>query len=299
MTRLVLAVLLLLLAAARPAAALEVVATIKPLQSLAAAVMAGAGTPRLLVDGAFDPHSYALRPSDARALMEAAVVVRVGAGLDSFADKVLRGQRAGTVVTFATLPGVTRLPLRRGGLWEGDGHDHGAATDPHVWLDPLNAKVLASALAEALAAADPAQAALYRGNALALQERLDLLDGEVGMLLRPVRGIPYLVFHDAFQYLEARYRLAPVGSVSLDPERPPGARRLASLRQRIEDGGVACLFRQPQFSPRLVDSLAAGLPVRVAVLDDLGAELPPGPEQYESLLRSLARSLRDCLAGVE
>lgn len=290
---------LLLVVSASPAAALEVVATIKPLHSLAAAVMAGTGSPRLLVEGAADPHSHALRPSDARVLMDAAVVVRVGSGLDSFADKVLRSRTNGTVVTFADLPGVTRLPVRHGGLWEGDGHDHGAQADPHVWLDPLNARILASALADALAAADPAQDALYRANARALQERLDRLDGEIGMLLRPVRGIAYLVFHDAFQYLEARYLLTPVGSVSLDPERPPGARRLAALRQRIQTGVVACLFRQPQFSPRLVDSLAAGLPVRVAVLDDLGADLPAGPELYESLLRGVATSLRDCLAGVE
>lgn len=301
MRRAVLA-LILILASIRPAAALDVVVSIKPLHSLVAAVMAGTGTPVLLLDAAADPHTYALRPSDARALKGAAVVFRVGAGLDAFLDKPLRNLTKSTrVATMAGMPGMVPLAPREGGLWEGDdddhAHGHHQTIDPHLWLDPVNAKAFVRAAAEVLAAADAAQAETYRRNAAATLERLDRLDGEIGMLLRPLRGIPYLVFHDAFQYLEARYQLAPAGSVSIDPERQPGAKRLKALRDRIKGGGIACLFRQPQFSPKLIDTITRGLPVRVGVLDDLGAELPAGPEQYDALLRSLAAGLRDCLAG--
>lgn len=293
---------------ARPAAALEVVASIKPLHSLVAAVMAGTGAPALLLDGAASPHAYALRPSDAKALSAAQVVFLVGGGLETFLDKPLRSLGKGTaVVRMADLPGLTRLPPREGGVWEEDGkHGHGHAhahahhkdaVDSHMWLDPLNAKVFVRAAADTLAARDPANAAAYAANAERTVAALESLDAEIGMTLRPLRGIPYLVFHDAYQYFEHRYAMTPAGAVSIDPERQPGARRLQQLRQRIREGGAACIFREPQFSPKLVEMLVEGLTARQGVLDPLGAALPAGPDMYPALLRGLAQGLRDCLAG--
>jgi zinc transport system substrate-binding protein len=115
--------------------------------------------------------------------------------------------------------------------------------------------------------------------------------------LEPVRGMPFLVFHDAYQYLEHRYGMTAVGAVAIDPERPPGARHLAELRRRIAGTGARCVFAEPQFKPDLVEPLREGTPVRAGVLDPLGADLPPGPGHYEALMRALGESLRTCLAG--
>lgn len=294
------AVLLMVAWPAAGQAAPDVVVSVKPLHALVAAVMQGVGTPALLLEGNASPHVYALKPSEARRLSGADLVFVVGGGLEAFLDKALARLGQGSrIVRMAEAPDVKRLPLREGGLWAGDDHDHRhapAAFDPHLWLDPANAIAFADAAAAALADADPAAAATYRANAAAVRERLRKLDEMLADTLAPARGVPYLVFHDAYHYLEDRYGLTPAGSVSIDPERQPGARRVRQLQDRIAKGGVRCLFREPQFSPRLVEALAAG-GVKVGVLDAYGADLPAGADAYEAMMRRLAEAFRACLAG--
>jgi zinc transport system substrate-binding protein len=298
------AVLVAMLGAARPARAADaplVVASIQPVHALAAAVMAGVGTPALLVHGGGSPHAYSLRPSDARALDAAQVVFWVGPGLELFLRKPL-GALAGRarVEALAEAPGVARLPQREGGLWgqhadahAGEGH---AAYNPHVWLDPRNAQAMTARMAEVLAQADPSHAATYRANAARLRGRLAALEAELAQRLAPLRGRPYLVFHDAYAYLEARYGLEAVGAIAVTPEQAPGARRVSELRAHIRSSGAVCVFAEPQFQPRLLATLLEGTPARGGVLDPLGAALSPGPELYFALMRGLADSLAGCLA---
>jgi zinc transport system substrate-binding protein len=295
--------LVLLNLAQAPAAQAQprVVASIKPVHSLVAAVMDGIGVPTLLVRGGGSPHSYALRPSEARALIEAQVVFWVGPGLEQFLRKPLAALGSGArIVRLDGARGLTLLEQRAGGLWEegeeehGHDHQHGVY-NPHVWLDPRNAQVLAEAIAEVLARTDPAHAAAYRANGERLSGRLAELDAELARRLAPLRGRPFLVFHDAYPYLEARYGLPAIGAISVSPERPPGARRVAALRERIRETGASCVFAEPQFQPRLVQTLLEGTGARGGTLDPLGADLPDGPELYFTLMLNLARGLTDCL----
>jgi len=288
---------------ARPAAAAgtapTVVASIKPVHSLVAGVMEGVGTPALLVRGGASPHAYTLRPSEARALREAQVVFWVGPKLELF----LRGPLAALagearVVALAEAPGVARLPQREGGVW---GHDedesHGpGAYNPHVWLDPRNAEAMVATIADVLAQADPPHAAAYRANAQHLRAGIAALDHELAKRLEPVRERPFLVFHDAYAYLEHRYGLHAVGAITVEPDQPPGARRVIELRERIRDAGAVCVFAEPQFQPHLVRILIEGSDIRAGVLDPLGADLPAGTALYFTLMRDLAKSLRTCLA---
>lgn len=301
----VLAILVLALGRAGAAAELRVVASIKPIHSLVAAVMEGVGTPTLLIEGAAEPHSYALRPSDARALAQADVVFWIGEGLETLLGKPLAAlARQALVVELADSAGLTLLAPRAGGAWAGhdepgapdDFDEHGRpGYDGHLWLDPRNAERLVARMAEALSSRDPTHAAAYRRNAEALATRLDALDGELSATLAPVKDVPYLVFHDAYQYFEARYGLAAVGSVTVAPDRAPGARRLTEIRARIVEAGVRCVFREPQFPPAAVETAVEGTPARVGEIDDLGATLAAGPELYFRLMRDLAGAIRDCL----
>lgn len=286
-------------AAAQP----RVVVSIKPLHSLAAAVMEGVGQPTLLIEGAASPHAYALRPSDARALQAAEVVFWAGPSLETFLPRALGSlARKASVVTLLDTPGLRLLPARRGGAWkaEADAHGHGhaeAAYNPHVWLDPRNAVVLARAMAGALGAADPAHAAAYTANAGRLARRLEALDAELAAKLAPYRERPFLVFHDAYAYLEARYGLRAAGALTVNPEQAPGARRVRELRATVRRSGAVCVFTEPQFEPRVIDTLVEGTAARVGVLDPLGAALPAGPGLYESLMRALAANVAACLGG--
>ncbi|MEX2644254.1 MAG: zinc ABC transporter substrate-binding protein [Acetobacterales bacterium] len=314
---------LVLLVAGKPASAEapRVVASIKPVHSIVAAVMEGVGAPTLLVSGAATPHSYAMRPSDARALASADLVFWVGPALESFLAKPLSVlPDSAKVVRLIDAEGLHRLPVREGGAFEAHehghehghahqraepghdhGHDHGhgpdGAIDPHVWLDPHNAEVMATAVAAALADRDPAHAERYGDNARRLVRELEALDAELREAIAPLHGIPYVVFHDAYQYFEAHYGLQPAGSITIEAERAPGARRVAEVRDRIVALGARCVFGEPQFRSDIVDTLIDGTGARAATLDPLGAALDAGPALYAALLRNLAADLRGCLAG--
>lgn len=273
----------------------SVLATLKPVHSLVAGVMAGAGRPQLLIGGALSEHSYALKPSDARKLGEATVIFEIGPDMETYLSGALAGA-AGRVVVLEQAPGVKRLAARRGGLWGDDGdHDHGP-TDPHIWLDPQNAIAMTRAIAAALAKADPVHAGLYRANAAHQSEALQALDRELAAALAPTKDRPYLVFHDAYHYFEARYGLKSAGAVTVAPDRPVGARRVAQLRQAVIEGRAVCLFREPQFPPKLIETLGQDTKARIGVLDPLGADLEPGPALYGRLMRNLAQSLAHCLS---
>ncbi|MBK1727264.1 zinc ABC transporter substrate-binding protein [Halorhodospira neutriphila] len=299
------ALLALALAAAAPAqAAPRVVASILPLHALAAGVTAGVSEPRLLLDPEDSPHTYTMRPSEARAVRSADLLLYISPHLESFLQPAVEalGDDA-AVLAAAELDGVQLLPARRGEA--GHGHRapaHGEERAPHqqdyhLWLNPANARAIVAALAEALAELDPAHAAAYRANAEALRERLAELDARLRERLAPVRETPYVVFHDAYQHFERRYGLNAVGAVTLHPEQPPGARHLAELRRRIRELGAVCVFSEPQFQPAIVRSLVRGLDVRAGELDPIGSRLEPGPDAYFRLLEGLAEGFRDCLAA--
>jgi zinc transport system substrate-binding protein len=276
------------------AAAPVVLATIKPVHSLVAAVMQGAGTPELLIQGAQSEHSYALKTSDAEKVARARIVFEVGPDLETYLIRPLATLAPNaTVVVLERAPGVRLLPARRGGLWE-DGSDGDGPTDPHIWLDPENAIAMTKAIAAALTKADPARTALYAANRDHEVAMLAALENELRRSLAPVRGRPYLVFHDAYRYFERRFDLSAVGAVTVAPDRPVGPRRIEALRAAILEGKVVCVFREPQFSPRLIDTLVEDSRAKTGVLDPLGAELTPGAGLYPALLRNLAASLNGC-----
>ena len=284
-----------------------VVVSILPLHALVAAVMAGVGTPHLLVRGGASPHDASLRPSDARALSAAKLVVWAGPGLETFLVKPLRALAgAARVLTLTEAPGMIRLKQRPGGAFEAEAgaeaegeadHDERGGVNPHLWLDPRNAIEIARQAAAALAELDPGNATRYAANEARLVARLEALDRELAARLGPVAEVPFAVFHDAYSYLEARYGLRALGALTVNPAVPPGAKRLAALRARLREEGAACVFAEPQFRPAVVAALAEGTGARAATLDPLGATLAPGPEAYFTLMRELADGLAACLTG--
>jgi len=275
----------------------RVVASIGPVHSLVDAVMDGIGKPTLLVPPGASPHAYALKPSEARALSRADVVFRVGPEMEAFLDRPLKSLAVDArVIDLMHADGIVLLHSREGGEWGEEGHEH-EEHDAHLWLDPHNGAAWVRAIARQLGAAAPANATAYAANAGALDKRLAVLTTELEAALTPVRTRPYVVFHDAYQYFEHRFRTNAMGAVTISPERPPGARRLTELRERVRRLGVVCVFTEPQFRPKLAQTVVEGTGARIGVLDPLGGDIPPGPGMYFQLLRNMASALRDCLGG--
>lgn len=287
----------------------NVVVTSKPIHSIVSAVMAGVATPKLLIEGSASPHVYALKPSDARELNNADIFVRVSEQVEPFTARIVRAlPEAVEVVTLAETKGMRLLKLRFGGHFDthgdDDAHAHGEgdddtslanSVDGHVWLDPENAKLMASHLAEVFSRRWPRHAKAFAVNAGMFAEKVDqtsaLIEGE----LAPVREIPFVVFHDAYHYFEARFGLRAAGAVTVNPEVPPGARRLSALRERIQSLGGVCLFAEPQFNSRVLQAVSAGTGAKSGVLDPIGIDVEPGPALYTIMLENLARGFVSCL----
>ncbi|MFZ5535889.1 MAG: zinc ABC transporter substrate-binding protein [Pseudomonadota bacterium] len=300
---------ILALAISAPLAAAPQVATsIKPIDDLVRAVMEGVGEPIRLIPPGSSPHTYALKPSERLALDKADVLFWIGPEVETALAKASKTLRpSARIITLSTLPDIELLPARTGGDWERkhpapkrdehDEHHHGGSFDGHLWLAPANASMIVRAASATLSAADPAHAAQYAANAEQAIRRLAALNDELERKLEPVADKPFIVFHDAYQYFEHAYGLRAAGSILVSPEAMASAGRVQAMREKIKQLGAVCVFSEPQFEPRLVQTLIEGTPARTGVLDPLGAQLPPGLEGYEQLLRQLADNLTACLAA--
>lgn len=303
-------------------AAPKVVTSVVPVHGIVSAVMGEHGTPELLLEGSMSEHRASFTAQQIAGLGKADLVFIVGHGLEAklaqlSGSEAVNGKR---FVELSEAPGVKTLAIREGGAWEahehgheeghddghgdaeGDDHGHGAEEgvltfDPHVWLDPENAKAMARAAAAELGKADPANAAAYAANAQAFAASLDELSAQITAELAPVKARPFVVFHDAYQYFEARFGLSGVGSISDVSAQAPSAKRLREVRQKLAATGAQCVFREPQYDGKVIAAVIEGTGAREGVLDPLGAELKPGPQAYHQLLRNLALSLKACLAA--
>lgn len=296
----------------------NVVVTIKPVHSLVTAVMAGAGTPHLLVSGAASPHTFTLKPSDAKAIQQADVFIRVSEELEPFTRRVVEALPVSVkLLSMVEAKGVKLLAQRTGATFEAhvhtDGgdhgghdhdahdhdpgiHDHHAVQDGHIWLDPKNAQAIVAAVAAELSARYPDNADLFAKNAAAVTAKIDELIKIIDAQIAPVRGKPFIVFHDAMQYFESRFEIPASGSVTVTPDAQPSAKRLTAVRKKIASLKAACVFAEPGFQPKLVAAVTDGTTARSGTLDPEGAVLAPGADLYFELMHNLAKSVSTCLA---
>jgi zinc transport system substrate-binding protein len=287
-----------------------VVATIKPIHSIAANVMAGIAEPRLLLDAAVSEHTAQLTPSQVEAMKNADLIVVVGENLEAFLHRALQNPDIAQKKLFeaSRLPGLKLLPVRSGGLWEphhhegeaGEDPDHDDAhggSDPHIWMDPENGKLIALALAQTLGDLDPENAAKYQANAEKFAGDLDRLSAEIREAVKPVSGKRYIVFHDAYQYFETRFGMSPAGSITVNPEVTPGAKRIKEIHDRIAQTNAACVFAEPQFESKYVETVIEGTDAKSSVLDGLGAKEPSGVGAYAGMMHKFVMALSACLKG--
>ncbi len=256
---------------------IRVVATIKPLQMIAAAVAGQDDIVESLLDPRLSPHDYQLKPSDRIKLERANIVFWVGPGLELFLQQTLR-----------TLPAHVQVVA----LQPHGNHEQ----DAHIWMNPAAAADIAVQMAAALAALRPEQAGEYRANATRIQGELVKVDSELkrefdGMSRR--RG--YLVSHDAFVGFEQRYGLQHVAALSDGHERPPGPRHLMELRELVASGQVGCVLLEPQYDPKLVDTVAQDSGIKQIVVDTLAGSSTADADGLLWFYRGLGKSLAQCV----
>jgi zinc transport system substrate-binding protein len=297
-----------------------IVATIKPIHSLVSAVMAGTGQATLLVANEQSPHGFQLKPSQIRQMHQAKIIFYVDDAYETFLNR-----------SFATLPakvrkvalarqsGIRVLTTRKGVNWEahdhehnhnddvnGDSdsdeashhhHDHHGGDDLHVWLAPDNGIKMVKEITRQLSQLYPQNRDIYKANAKNIVAKIEKLDESLQRQLSAIKAKPFIVFHDAYQYFERAYGLRAVGSITFEPTDSPSPQRIKAIRAKLQNTGIKCVFREPQFSDRLVNTIIEGADgVSSGTLDPVGANLANGSGLYIKLLQNLTSGLNQCLA---
>ncbi len=289
--RLAVSCLATLLLSTSALAAPKVIASIVPVHSIVASVMGDVGTPELLLSGKNSEHTATLSPQQLSDLGKADVVFMIGTGLEHKLVQISGSEAVGgkTFISLSEVAGIKTLPVRQGGTFEdheehegeehegeeeGEEHDDDDEAilkfDPHVWLDPENAKAMTNAVAADLSKVDPDNAKTYEANAAAYVASLDQTHVEISAETKPLQDKPFVVFHDAYQYFEKRFGLAAVGSISDVSASAPSAKRLNEIRSKLEETKAICVFREPQFDAKYVTVVLEGSKAKQGVLDPMG-----------------------------
>ncbi len=330
-------------------AEIKVVASIKPIHSLASYLMDGVAKPDLIVDGYASPHGFAMKPSHAKMLQNADLIFWVGEDLESFLEKPLNSiAKKAEKIELMEIKGLQVLKFRERNIFDDhddhghddhddhskkeddqddhehddhskkeddhddhdhddhgkkDGHDdhddhdgheghaHGEF-DPHIWLDPMNAKVILNEMVEHLIENDAKNASKYKSNLKKALKEIDKLNKDVKAELS--KSTASIVFHDAYQYFEERYNVNILGAFTVNTDVMPGAEQLAEIREIIEHDKVACVFSEPQFNPDIINAVAKDMKIKTGVVDPLGATLDPGKDLYFNLIRNMSASFKGC-----
>ena len=329
-------------------AEIKVVASIKPIHSLASFLMDGVGKPDLIVDGYASPHGFAMKPSHAKMLQNADLIFWVGEDLESFLEKPLKSiAKKAEKIELMEIKGLTKLEFRERNIFDNhddhkehghkedkhddhkehghkedkhddhkehghkedkhddhkehghkedkhdDHHGHGHGEhDPHIWLDPMNAKVILSEMAEHLIENDQENASKYKANLKKAHKDLDKLTKKVKSQLN--KDFKSIVFHDAYQYFEKRFDVNVLGAFTVNTDVLPGAEQLAEIREVIEHEKVSCVFSEPQFNPDIIKAVAKDTNIKTGVIDPLGATLNPGKTLYFDLISNMSKSFKGC-----
>lgn len=277
-----------------------VLTDIPAVHSLVSQVMQGVASPQILLDQGNDPHSFQMRPSQARALSQADVLFFIGPELTPWLERAIYGVGIkGEAIELLEVEGTILREFEKhdeehaAHETDDDGHHHDGI-DPHAWLMPLNSTIWLDHIADKLAHLDPENALTYHQNANTAKAHVEQLDAEISILLAPIKDMPIIVFHDAYGYFADHYGLTIAGTVKQGDAATPGAAHLVELRQIISQSDVFCAFGEDQHDPALLHTLFGDSNVSIGVLDPFGSSLEYGPELYALLLHNMAYKIADC-----
>ena len=296
---------------------IKVVTTIKPLHSLISRIMETRGEPQLIIEGTNNPHTFVFKPSHANMIEEADIVFWIGEDLEAFMEKPLNSlAKNAKKIAFMDSDSIEKLKFREVNIFDDhddhghhdddhdghedehddhaghhDGHNHGEF-DAHIWLDPENAKEMVKIIRDELIKIDPDGQRQYSVNAAGATLELDNLINSVEKELS--KDISYIVFHDAYQYFETRFGVKSAGALTLNPDVLPGAKQIADIQDLINDKGIKCIFSEPQYNPKIIETLGNDMNISTGVMDPLGAYIDAGPSMYSDLINQIANSIKDC-----
>ncbi|MBE2895149.1 zinc ABC transporter substrate-binding protein ZnuA [Spirabiliibacterium falconis] len=304
----------------------DILTTVKPIGFIAAAIAEGVTPTEVLLPAGASPHDYSMRPSDLERLKKAQLVIWVGDEMETFLESSVEKLDEKNVLEIEDIDGIKSLLGKAMHVhFHGDhdhdhkhehSHDHkhadhdhkhhdhhdhdhhhdGLQTDWHVWYSPKISELVAENIAERLTALYPNKAALINSNLADFKKNIADKLASLSKQLAPVKGEGYYVFHDAYGYFERQFGLNHLGAFTINPAVAPGAKTLSEIKASITEHKAKCLFTEPQFTPRVVETLQKNTGVSVGQLDPLGEDIALGKTAYIDFLQATADSLSHCLS---
>ncbi len=315
-------------------AEIKVVASIKPIHSLASYLMDGIAKPDLIVDGYASPHGFAMKPSHAKMLQNADLIFWVGEDLESFLEKPLSSiAKKAEKIELMETKDLQVLKFRERNIFDEHDHDdhghddhgkkeddhddhghdddHGKKEDDHDDHGHDDHDGHAHGEFDPHIWLDPINAKAMLNemaehliendpkNEAKYKSNLANALNEIDKLTIDVMtdlssSVASIVFHDAYQYFEKRFNVNILGAFTVNTDVMPGAEQLAEIREIIEHDKVACVFSEPQFNPDIIKAVAKDMNIKTGVVDPLGATLDPGKDLYFNLIRNMSASFKGC-----
>lgn len=300
------------------AASATIVTSVKPLGFIASSIANGITNTEVLVPAGASPHDYSLKPSDVQKLKSAEMLIWIGEDVDAFLDKSIDDLDYKKVLTIKDIAAIEPFLLKgehhhhhhgEGDVHEGHdhahkghehkGHEHAhedLGVNWHVWYSPDISKAVAQRIAAKLLKQYPEKKDLIEKNVAEFNRTLDEQSAKIKTQLEGVKDKGFYVFHDAYGYFNNAYGLKQTGYFTINPLVAPGAKTLAKIKEEIAEHKVTCLFAEPQFTPKVIESLSKGTKVNVGRLDPMGDAVKLGANSYAAFLQFTADSYAQCLA---
>ncbi|WP_321326652.1 zinc ABC transporter substrate-binding protein [Thiomicrorhabdus sp.] len=304
--------------------ALNITVSIPPLAGMIKPLLSDDDHIEVLLKPGASPHGFQLKPSNIKTLKESDLVLWVGTPVDHWMKKPLQNITV-PKQSLLSVPDVEQLAIRQGGLWERKKHHHDededehehehehehesshnsemSQMDGHIWMSFNNAQSFIKVVSDQLQLLKPQQAKIIQQKTQDWLLQLAMVDLKIQSQLTPVKDVPYMVLHDAFHYFSNRYNLNGIGSIQLNPTISPSLKRVAELREKIKQGDVRCVFKEPQFPAKRVYAVTKNLKVKVGSLDPIGLVSKEYQQKnsadylpYDVFLEQLSNQFYDCLS---
>ena len=290
-----------------------VITTIKPIESLVNAVIGDTGKTVSLIPPEISPHEFRLKPSDVRILQNSNIVFYISSHLETGIVKMFKNLPKNIkTINLMEETGIDHLSIRDNEAWELHDHDdhdkhdakdekhddhdkHDTKDDIHIWLDPDNAIKIVRKINKELSLFFPKNAMIYNDNSSKLINEIESLKIELKKELLPIKDKPYIVFHDAYQYFERAFELNAIGSIALENDVASSPKQISFIKDKILKSQATCVFQEPQFDSKLVNTVVEGTKARIGILDPIGVNVVGKENFYLQLLRNMSKSLKKCL----
>ena len=269
---------------------IKVVATIFPLADIAKQVGGERVNVITILPIGASPHTFEPTPQQVKDVSDARLFLEIGAGLEFWADKIIKSEQLPHLKTIVASEGIHLL--------EGDehGHEHEHESgNPHIWLDPVLVKGIVNKIEKSLVSLDPEGTIYYQKMATDYLQELDRLDAEIKKTVAGFRVREYITFHPAWAYFGLRYKIKEAGVIEETPGREPTPKQVKAIIDNIRKSGIKAVFAEPQFSSRTAEAIAENTGAKVLFLDPIGNPEIPNRSTYLDLMRYNLKVMKEVM----